>query len=237
MTGNTSPPRSLALIHTVTGLVPTFEDLVRRHLPQWHPFNIVDESLLRNAIRDGQLTPQIGQRVARYIWSAVDAGAEAILVTCSSIGAAVDVARPFCPVPLMRVDRGMAEEAIRIGRRIGLLATLSTTLEPTRDLLLSRAAGMERSPVISSRVCKGAFEALSNGDRGGHDAIVRREIARLAADVDVIVLAQASMARVLEGTDAPTIDIPVLSSPELGVISLKNELDNLDAPEKGINSH
>ncbi len=213
--------RSLAIIHTVTGLVPAFEDLVRRHLPDWRPFNIVDESLLRNAIRDGRLTPETGRRVTGYIWSAIDAGADAILVTCSSIGAAVDAARPFCPVPVVRVDEGMADEAIRTGSRIGVLATLSTTLEPTLDLLLSRAAAMTHSPSIVSRVCDGAFETLSKGDRAGHDAIVLRELTALAGDVDVIVLAQASMARVLEGPSAPTLGIPVLSSPELGVLYLK----------------
>jgi Asp/Glu/hydantoin racemase len=224
-----SAQRSLALIHTVTGLVPIFEDLVSRHLPAWRTFNIVDESLLRNAIRDGRLTPETGRRVAGYIWSAVDAGGEAVLVTCSSIGAAVDAARPFCPVPLVRVDEGMADEAIRIGGRIGLLATLSTTLNPTRELLLSRAAATESSPTITSRICEGAFEMLLKGDRAGHDAIVLGEIKALAAGVDVIVLAQASMARVLEGPDAPEIKIPVLSSPELGVINLKACLAGWDS--------
>ena len=104
-------PGSLALIHTVTGLVPTFEELVQRHLPDWRPFNIVDESLLRNAIRDGRLTEDNARRVAGHIWSAVDAGADAVLVTCSSIGPAVDATRAFCPVPLVRVD----EEPGRLG--------------------------------------------------------------------------------------------------------------------------
>ena len=215
---------SLALIHTVTGLVPTFEDLVHRHLPDWQPFNIVDESLLRNAIRDHGLTPATRRRVANYIWSAVDAGADAILVTCSSIGPAVDAARSFCPVLLARVDEGMADEAIRLGQRIGLLATLSTTLDPTRDLLIERSTIAGRLPSIDGRVCDGAFEALSSGDRAAHDQIVRRAIEAMAADVDVIVLAQASMARVLDGTDAREIRIPVLSSPELGVKSLKLRL-------------
>lgn len=212
-----SSSKSLALIHTVAGLIPTFEALVRQYLPEWQPFNIVDESLLRNTIRDGRLTAGTARRVAGYVWSAADAGAAAILVTCSSIGAAIDAAQPLCPVPLLRVDEGMAEEAIRLGGRIGLVATLSTTLDPTRDLLLRRAAAARRVPAVAARVCAGAFAALSQGDRAAHDAIVRAEITELANEVDVIVLAQASMARVLEGPDAPAIGVPVLSSPELGV--------------------
>jgi Asp/Glu/hydantoin racemase len=219
-------PRSLALIHTVTGLVPVFEDLVRRHLPEWRPFNLVDESLLRNAIRDGRLTTATARRVAGHIGSAVDGGAEAILVTCSSIGDAVDAARPFCPVPLVRVDQGMADEAISRGQRIGLLATLSTTLEPTRTLLQRQSALAGRPADVTARVCEGAFDLLARGDRDGHDAIVLRELVALAGKVDVIVLAQASMARVLDGPQAQAIGIPVLSSPELGVLHLKHLLDH-----------
>jgi Asp/Glu/hydantoin racemase len=217
-------PKSLALIHTVAGLIPTFEALVRQYLPEWRPFNIVDESLLRNTIRDGHLTAGTARRLAGYVWSAADAGADAILVTCSSIGAAVDAAQPLCPVPLLRVDEGMAEEAARLGDRIGLVATLSTTLEPTRDLLLRRAATASRAPAVVARVCAGAFAALLQGDRAAHDAIVRAEIAGLANEVDVIMLTQASMAQALEGADAPVIGVPVLSSPALGMKMLRERI-------------
>ena len=216
--------RSLALIHTVTGLVPVFEELVARHLPEWAPFNIVDESLLRNAIRDNGLTKTTMRRVAGYVGSAVDAGAEAILVTCSSIGPAVDAARPFCQVPLIRVDEGMADRAIAVGSRIGVLATLTTTLAPTRDLIATRAAVAGRTPTLTSRVCDGAFAALAAGDRARHDDIVARELVMLARDVDVVVLAQASMARVLDGPRAVEVAVPVLSSPELGVLHLRDTL-------------
>ena len=217
-------PRSLALIHTVVGLVPTFEDLVRRHLPDWEPFNIVDESLLKNTIRQLELTPVTMKRLANHVWSAVDAGAEAILVTCSSVGPAVDATRPFCPVPLVRVDEGMADAALELGSQIGVLATLSTTLAPTRDLLESRAARAGRSPDIVAHVCEGAFERLAAGDRVGHDVIVGESLTVLASQVDVIVLAQASMARVLDGEYSVHISIPVLSSPELGVLRLRSYL-------------
>jgi len=217
-------PHSLALIHTVVGLVPTFEDLVRRHLPGWAPFNIVDESLLRNVIRQSEAKSSTMRRLANHVWSAVDAGAEAILVTCSSIGPAVDATRPFCPVPLVRVDEGMADAALDAGNRIGVLATLSSTLEPTRDLLNSHAARAGRSLTIVASICEGAFASLAAGDRAGHDARVAEGIAALADQVDVIVLAQASMARVVDGELGSKIHIPVLSSPELGVLHLRSQL-------------
>ncbi|MFG1462836.1 aspartate/glutamate racemase family protein [Xanthobacter sp. DSM 24535] len=224
MTMPDTAPRSLALIHTVAGLVPVFADLTQRHLPGWEPFNIVDESLLRNTIRTGELSRLTMRRLAGYVWSAVDAGAEAILVTCSSLGPAVDAAIPLCPVPLFRIDDGMALAALEKGTRIGVLATLSTTLAPTADLLKHHAAQTGTRVSLTSRVCEGAFARLAAGDRAGHDALVRTELAAIAPKVDVVVLAQASMARALEGQGDAGFSIPILTSPELGVQHVKQAL-------------
>ena len=217
-------PKELALIHTVTGLVPVFEALAKEHLPDWKPFNIVDESLLRHTIRDGSLSDARKRRVAGYIFSAIDAGAEAILVTCSSIGPAVDAARALCPVPLLRVDEGMADKATETADRIGVIATLTTTLNPTHDLIQEFARRKGRSPRITARVCEGAFDRLMAGDRDGHDRLVLAGIEQLAAETDVVVLAQASMANALKREGAMTGKVPVLSSPELGVLRLRARL-------------
>jgi hypothetical protein len=116
---NDSP--ALAMIHTVPGIIPAFNELVGPHLPGWRSFNMLDESLLGNTIREGALSPQTMRRLAGHIWSAVDAGASAVLVTCSSLGPAVDAAMPLCPVPLFRIDDGMAIEAIRRGIELASL--------------------------------------------------------------------------------------------------------------------
>jgi Asp/Glu/hydantoin racemase len=218
-------PRNLALIHTVTTLVPVFDNLVSRILPDWKPFNIVDESLLRNTIRDNELTPLTTRRLMGYVWSAADAGADAIVVTCSSVGSAVDAAKATCPVPLVRIDEGMAHAALRLGKRIGVLATLTTTLEPTTDLIRACAKTSGASPILISRLCKGAFDLLSSGNKESHDKIVIQELASIEKDVDVIVLAQASMARVL-GSVPTKPRIPVLSSPELGITHLRDVLQS-----------
>jgi Asp/Glu/hydantoin racemase len=171
--------------------------------------------------------------VAGHIWSAADAGADAILVTCSSIGPAVDATAPFMDVPLMRVDEGMADRASELGSRIGIAATLSTTLDPTRDLVERLAQAKGRSIKTVAKLCEGAFERLAAGDREGHDAIVSRGIAQLADEVDVILLAQASMARVLEGEGAPRLNVPVLSSPETGILHLRTSLESNAAAARG----
>ena len=96
----------------------------------------------------------------------------------------------------------MADEAVRIADaangRIGVIATLPTTLEPTRALIEARAAAQGREVQTVSHLCDGAFQAVSSGDTETHDRIVREGLLALMDQVDVIVLAQASMARVVD---------------------------------------
>ena len=210
-------PRNLALIHTVAGLIGPFDSLARQHLPGWSPFAMLDESLLRTTIRDGQLSIGTKRRMTAMVWSAVDAGADAVIITCSSLGPAVEAARPLCPVPLFRIDEGMAAEAVRRGPRIGVLATLSTTLDPTADLIRRTAEATAQPCTLTSRLADGAFALLAGGDTLGHDRLVAEALAGLSQDVDVIVLAQASMARALETVKDRLGPLPVLTSPELGM--------------------
>lgn len=227
----TAPSMSIAMIHTVAGLVPTLDALARRELPGCEPFNILDESLLRNTIREGNLSKITMRRLAQYVWSAVDGGAGAVVVTCSSLGPAVEAARPLCPVPLFRIDEGMAFEAVSRASRIGVLATLPTTLRPTGEIIRTSAAETGRTRCqVTEMLCEGAFERLSRGDREGHDALVIEGFRRLAPNVDLVVLAQASMANALALLGPEPEGVPVLTSPELGLRHVRDRLFAGDAP-------
>ncbi len=212
--------KTLGLIHTSATLVPVFAQLCKAQLPAVDTFNVVDDSLVRAIGARGSLTPDIARRVAAYISSAESGGADFILVTCSSIGPAVEAAAPFCAVPVLRVDQPLADEAVRLGRRIGVVATLPTTLHPTADLVRRRAAVAGREIELASRLCAGAFDALMAGDASRHDALVSAALRELAAEVDVIVLAQASMARVVDTLPAADRRKPILASPSLAIAHL-----------------
>ena len=221
-----APVRSLAFIHNVAGLVSEFDRLASDHLPGWKPFAILDESLLRNTIERGSLSDLTKRRLATYVWSAVDAGANAIVVTCSTLGPAVDAIVPLCPVPLFRIDEGMAKAAIHQGTKIGVLATLSTTLVPTVELLERQASDAGKAVTINAVLVEGAFEQLSDKNADGHDALIRQALEDLSQKVDVVVLAQASMARAVQGTGS---SLPVLTSPLLGVAQVSHHLKQLVA--------
>src|SRR5918911_5318645 len=119
---------TVAFVHTVLTLPATFDALADELLDGAERFHIADESLLGVTRKTGSLTPATRRRVLGYVESAADAGADLVVVTCSSIGPAVDASRGFVDVPVLRIDEPMADEAARLGSRIGVVATLSTTL-------------------------------------------------------------------------------------------------------------
>lgn len=220
----TDTPRRLALVHTVAGLVPRFRELSAELIPDVETFDIVDETLLRDATREGRVSLETARRLFSHLAAAESHGADAILVTCSSMGGAVDAARPFAGVPLLRVDQAMAEQAVERGAHIGVLATLWSTLGPTAALIRRTADESGRSVEVRDRLCDGAFEALGEGDTERHDSLVRDGLRELLGWADVIVLAQASMARVVDTLSEDERRIPILSSPRLGMERMRDIL-------------
>ena len=218
------PRKTLALIHTSATLVPVFQQLCKAHLPNVDTFNIVDDSLVRAIGAKGALTADIARRVEAYITSAEAGGADHILVTCSSIGPAVEASAPFCAVPVLRVDQPMADAAVAAGRRIGVIATLPTTLNPTSDLVRRRAALAGKEIELTARLVSGAFEALMSGDAATHDALVSAALRELSSQVDVILLAQASMGRVVDALPEADKRVPIFASPPLAIKHLASVL-------------
>ncbi|MDN3669563.1 aspartate/glutamate racemase family protein [Echinicola jeungdonensis] len=205
--------KTLGLIHTSATLVPIFQKLCEEHLPGVKVFNIVDDSLIKDVINKGKLTQQTARRVVDYVGSAETAGADQIMVTCSSIGAAVEASEALTQVPVIRVDQPMADLAIKTGKKIGVVATLPTTLEPTSDLVERRAKVLGKKIELTAKLCEGAFEALMGGDPEKHDQMVAEALKALSKEVDVILLAQASMARVVETLDEEDKKVPIVASP------------------------
>ncbi|GAA3773886.1 aspartate/glutamate racemase family protein [Plantactinospora mayteni] len=216
------------LLHTVPALAATFDDLVRTSATDLRRIHLADAWLLDTARRDG-VTPAVRDAVLAHVRYLESAGASAVLVTCSSIGEATEAAAERVGVPVIRVDATMADEAAEIATRpgargrIAVLATLASTLGPT-GRLVERAASAHRpttathrSVEVAAELVAGAAEAHHRGDREHAESLVAATVERAAAGADVVVLAQASMARAAALVDVP---VPVLSSPAGGVASL-----------------
>lgn len=207
--------KTLALIHTTPVTVATMKALAAERAPDVRVINLLDDSLLPDVMRAGQPTPGVTERLRAYAQSAVNAGADAILCCCSSVGGVVEQLRGEVRVPFLRIDEPMAEQAVQAGPRVGVIATVASTLNPTANLIERAAARVGRAAHVERVLVQGAYDALIGGQPEQHDALVTDALAGLATRADVVVLAQASMARLIPGLgDTRT---PILSSPHSGL--------------------
>jgi len=206
--------KHLALVHTVTSLVGLFSALAREMLPADAAVtHIADELLLQVVLAQGALSPFIYRRVAEHVIAAEAAGADVVMLTCSSISPCAEPAGLMVGIPVLKIDEPMVDRAVALGARIGVAATVPTTLKPTTELVYARAAASGRAVAVEAALAPGAYAALSAGDPQTHDCIVRETLQGLMARNDVVILAQASMARVVETIPQAELVVPVLSSP------------------------
>ena len=147
-----------------------------------------------------------------------------IIFNCSSLSPLLRFVRERADVPVFPVDEAMADRAVETGLHIGVLATLENTLGPTSGLIPGRADLLGKEVKVEPVLCEGAFDALSRGDGKAHDDIIVECLESLRRRADVVVLAQASMARALERLPEDTTGVPVLTSPRLGVERLRDIL-------------
>ncbi|MCC7130070.1 MAG: hypothetical protein B6D39_07900 [Anaerolineae bacterium UTCFX2] len=220
--------RKIAFIHTVPSLVGLFNDLSKELLPSdVEVLHIADELLLKVVLAQGGLSPFIFRRVVEHAVAAAEGGASLVQVTCSSISPCVEAARPFVSVPVFKVDEPMVNAALAIGSRIGVAATVPTTLKPTAELVHRQAELIGQQASVDARLCEGAFQALLAGDGEMHDRLVRACLQELLERNDVVLLAQASMARVVATIPAEERKVPILSSPRLAVERLRQALEEV----------
>ena len=213
----------IVAVHTAMALVESTTNLFREHLPQVKINNIADDSLIQEVIAHNAVTPAVRRRLLNYYTGASDAGATLVYNTCSSVGPVADLGNLIAPVPVFRIDGPMAEKAVRDGKKIGVIATLPTTLAPTVELLRRKAGEAGQVVEIVEGLADGAFQAGQAGDPQKHDLLIRQAAEKIAGRVDLFVLAQGSMAR-MEAALAEITGKPVLSSPLLGVLGVKQYL-------------
>jgi len=211
---------TLAIIHTTVATVEPLKALAAELLPGVDVFNLVDDSILPELARNGGDTNAVTDRLVQYARIAEHTGADVILEACSSVGEVVAAMAEAIHIPVVRIDDAMANAAVSRGQRIGVAATLATTLNPTMRLLQAKADAAGTHIALEAALADGAYRKLMAGDRDGHDSELVETLSALAQQVDLIVLAQASMARVLPRL-SPAVQDRVLTSPRLAMIAVQ----------------
>src|ERR1700744_2108598 len=206
----------IPLIHALKHSLVPIEASFARLWPQASLMNLLDDSLSADVAREGRLSEAMNGRFLSLGRSAASTDADAILFTCSAFGPCIEaVVRERAPMPVLKPNEAMIEQAAARGRRIGLLSTFPPTLA-------SMPPDFPRPVEIVPKLAEGALAALDRGDRAEHDRLVA-EAARDLRDCDLIALAQYSMAPAVELV-AQASGRPVLTTPDSAVLKLKELL-------------
>lgn len=219
--------KTLGIIHASHITIKAMEPYIRKYIPDVQIMHLCDDTIQRDNIRAGAgVIPKVNYyKFAQYAHNLEEAGVDLILLACSTFNYAAELGRPLVDTPIAQIDRPMMEKAVRTGRRIGLLATLETTV-PSSERLLDIAAEeagvqIERKTVL----CSEAFEEYSRGNIEKHNEILVRAIDQLAEEVDCIVMAQLSMSAL-----APYLKdtkVPVYNSGETGFARVREMLETM----------
>lgn len=218
----------VGVVHTFLYSVEDIKEQFRKYLPEVEMINIIDDSLLEEALANKGITPGIISRMCDYYTNLQELGCVCCLNQCSSVGEASDVAGRLLQIPIVKIDAPMARQAVKLGSRIAVIATAISTVEPSSRLVEEKAREAGKEVTVNRCYVEGAYDfLLKTGDKQKHNEMVTAKVREAAKENDVIVLAQGSMYHLLPLlTD---VKVPVLTSLESGVAQIRDVLDQLAA--------
>ena len=205
---------AIAFLHTAAVHIETFNELARELAPDLKISHAVREDLLIATEKAGGVTPAISIRTQEALLALAEGGARVVVCTCSTLGAEAEKAAGEADIPIMRIDRPMADRAVREGVRIGICAALAPTIAPTRALIANSAARAGRDCMMREFLFDDVWPAFRAGRLDDYYTGIAARLADAAKDVDMLVLAQASMAPAARHAGA--LSVPLLSSPRIG---------------------
>ncbi len=201
--------RRIALLHTANSNVALFDQAAcasglagRARLS-----HKVRPDLLAAVQSAGGLTEALAAQTAALLMALAES-AEAVVLTCSSLGPAVERLGGFA-VPIIRADAALAAVATAGAGKVAALYAAPTSREATEQLFSTAAA--QTGSMIDLRCVERAWDAFLDGDVQAYRALILDEMGRAeAGGADLIALAQASMS---VAASSPKVSIPVLTVP------------------------
>ncbi len=214
--------KKVGVIHTSLVSIDVLKGLFKEIIPNVQMINIIDDSLLQEVKSVGNITPQIVSRICTYAKNLQDLGVDVILNQCSSVGEAASIARTMVTVPIVKIDEPMGQRAVSLGSKIGVVATVASTVKPSTELVREMAKNAGKEVKVSEYLVDGAIDILMKGDVDEHNRLVLAEIEKAHEENDVVVLAQGSMVAITPLLAHFTKD--VLTSPRMAVERIKEIL-------------
>ncbi len=203
----------IGLVHATMNSVQPILHAFHTDHPTVDLINVMDEGLIWELNRTNEITHDMTRRLIDIASKAEDAGADAILLTCSSFSPNVAEFKHLFKVPVLSSDESMLNEAVRIGGKIGVIATVGKAGPTTTHLLYETAKKQSKTIEVETVVITEAFQALQKGNQEKHDEMIHAEMDKMTQHCDVILLAQYSMARALGSYEKGSI--PILTGPQV----------------------
>jgi Asp/Glu/hydantoin racemase len=217
----------IALIHALKHSVPAIEEAFGRIWPEARLANLLDDSLSADLAREGALTPDMHLRFLTLARYAASCGADGILFTCSAFGPCIEAcARDLAPLPVLKPNEAMIEEAVALAGPVGTVALLASFAPMLASMPAEFAAAAPKLTLVRC-LAEGALAAMDRGDLDGHDQAAARAAAALP-EVDVIALGQFSLSRANRAVAAAS-GKTVLTTPDSAVRKLQRLLQRKEA--------
>ncbi len=205
---------AIAFLHTAAIHIETFNALGRELAPELPLAHAVREDLLSAAEKAGFVAPALDMKTQEALIALAEGGARVVVCTCSTLGASAEALSEEMGIPILRIDRAMADLAVETGRDIGVCACIPATVPNTQTLIRSSAARAGREVEIRPFVFDDVWTSFREGRLSDYYEGIAARLEAAAQGVDVLVLAQASMAPAAALCGA--LPAPVLSSPRIG---------------------
>lgn len=182
----------IACLHTAESNIAVFEAAARElGIPPDVLRHEVRADLLAAAEGAGGLTADIADTTRLELLSLVQS-ADAVVLTCSTLGGSVDTIAANSRAPILRTDGALAAAAARAGGRIVALCAVETTIDPTSRLFFD--AVQQSEATVEVQLVPEAWAMFKAGDLDGYLATIAKAAdGAYASGASIVALAQASM--------------------------------------------
>jgi Asp/Glu/hydantoin racemase len=220
----------IVLLHATPVAMQPIHSAFAEVWPEAQTINLLDDGLTIDRARENELSESLIERFVRFGRYGYDMGADAILITCSAFGPAIDRLAAELPVPVLKPNEAMFQAAVSYGLRIGMLATFGPAVVTMTEEFDDYVAQIGSKAELKTVLVDEAIDELRRGNVERHNTLVAARAPELA-DCDVVMLAHFSTSRAAAQV-REKISVPVLTAPHAAVTRMRELVRNIAASQR-----